>query len=272
MAASMDSLPNIPSPLPPLVAASKPRRRRWQLYLLVGFFALIMLGSLSFVVASALEEHDTFCISCHTAPEITYYNRAYYALDHPTEAIPDLSTVHYHAAQTANAEPFKCIDCHRGDSSLPHRITTVALGAYDALIYLAGQDDPTIEKQRTKTGWLANASCATCHSEALLKLDGINNHFHTYLPQAQAVFLRGGSLTIGAGLQEALAESGNPPPTSLEIIEVQLFCSDCHQAHKAQPLNADKFFMDETLRNTACVACHLVAKVGPQDVRELSGQ
>lgn len=251
---------------------AQPRRKRWAVYLLAGCFALLALGSLSFAVATALEEHDPFCISCHTAPEITYYNRAYYALDHPTQPIPDLSTLHYHAAQAADLAPFKCIDCHRGDGSLPHRVTTVALGAYDAIIYLLGQDDPTIEKQRTKTGWLANASCATCHSEALLKLDGINNHFHTYLPQAREVFLRGGTLTIGAGLAQALRESGGAPPTDLETVSVQLFCSDCHQAHKAQPLNADKFFMDETLRNTACVACHLVAKAGPQDVRELSGQ
>lgn len=248
-------------------------RRRKSIVLLFTIGAVLLaLASLSFVIASALEEHDPFCISCHTAPEITYYNRAYYALDHPTEPIPDLSTLHYHAAQAADSAPFKCIDCHRGDGSLPHRVTTVALGAYDAVIYLLGRDDPTIEKQRTKTGWLANASCATCHSETLLRLDGINNHFHTYLPQAREALLRGGALTIGAGLQQALAERGSAPPTDLETVAVQLFCSDCHQAHKAQPLAADKFFMDETLRNTACVACHLVARAGPQDVRDLSGQ
>ncbi len=245
------------------------RRVRWPIYLLASCFALLALGSLSFAVATALEEHDPFCISCHTAPEITYYNRAYYALDHPDEPIPDLATLHYHAAQAADGAAFKCIDCHRGDGSLPHRLTTVALGAYDAIIYLLGQDDPTIEKQGTKTGWLANASCAACHSETLLKLDGINNHFHTYLPQAREAFSGSRSLTIGAGLQQALSESGDQPPTDLETINVQLLCSDCHQAHKAQPLAADLFFMDTLLRNTACVACHLVAKAGPQDVREL---
>jgi nitrate/TMAO reductase-like tetraheme cytochrome c subunit len=255
-----------------LSEVNTPRRQRWLVLLFAIGFALFAVGSLSFVVASALEEHDPFCISCHTAPEITYYNRAYYALDHPAEAILDLSTLHYHAAQAAGSAPFKCIDCHRGDGSLPHRVTTVALGAYDAVIYLLGQDDPTIEKQRTKTGWLANASCAACHSKTLLKLDGINNHFHTYLPQAREAFLRVGTLSIGAGLQQALAERSSAPPTDLETIAVQLFCSDCHQAHKAQPLTADKFFMDETLRNTACVACHLVARAGPQDARELSGQ
>lgn len=247
------------------------RRKRWLVYCLAAGFALIALGSLSFAIATALEEHDPFCISCHTAPEITYYNRAYYALDHPSEPIPDLSTLHYRAAQQAETA-FKCIDCHRGDGSLPHRGTAIALGAYDVLIYLLGQDDPTIEKQRTKTGWLANAACATCHAESLLRLDGINNHFHTYLPQAREAFLRGNALSLGEGLRKARAESGAAEPIELETIAIQLFCTDCHQAHKAQPLAADKFFMDTTLRNTACVACHLVAKVGPQDVRELSAQ
>ena len=33
------------------------------------FVGLILLGGAGFVTASALEEHDTFCVACHAVPE-----------------------------------------------------------------------------------------------------------------------------------------------------------------------------------------------------------
>lgn len=265
---------SIESPLPPkptriTPAGPKRKRLRWQLIVVLVMAGLFLLGGTGFVVVSSLEEHDTFCVSCHTAPEITYYNRAYYALDFPESGAPDLSTAHYLAYQTAAKPNFKCIDCHRGDGRLPHRITAVTLGVYDLGIFLLGQDDPTIEKQRTKTGWLADASCTACHTQTLLKLDGINNHFHSYLSQAQAALDHyGGTIEIGAALRAALGDSVR---LRLSPVQVEIFCADCHQAHQAMPLGSTTFYMDSTLRNQACVACHLVVKQGPQDVRELAG-
>jgi nitrate/TMAO reductase-like tetraheme cytochrome c subunit len=49
-------------------------------------------------------------------------------------------------------------------------------------------------------------------------------------------------------------------------------CSDCHQAHKAQDFGAQNYFMDEDLRNAACVSCHVTAAEGPQTLRELAGE
>src|ERR1051326_119863 len=122
------------------------RRRRWPVLLVIGFFAVVILGGVGFVTASALEEHDKFCISCHTVPEVTYYNRAYISLDNPANDAPDLATAHYLLSQQHNKPVFACIDCHRGDSSLGQRISTLALGGRDALIYVAGRENPTIEK------------------------------------------------------------------------------------------------------------------------------
>jgi hypothetical protein len=90
-------------------------------------------------------------------------------------------------------------------------------------------------------------------------------------------------LSLGAGLWQALAERDSALPTDLETIAVQLFCSDCHQVHKARPLTADKFLVDEAPcnatsvecllpRNAARVARHLVARAGPQGAREPSRQ
>ncbi len=81
-------------PTPPPV-----RRRRWPLILGGALIALILLSGTGFVTATTLEEHDTFCIACHTVPEVTYYNRAYLLLDHPNNTVSDLATAHYHLSQ-----------------------------------------------------------------------------------------------------------------------------------------------------------------------------
>jgi nitrate/TMAO reductase-like tetraheme cytochrome c subunit len=257
---------------PLAVSPSKPRR--WPIYVAGIFIALVLLGGVSFAAATALEEHDSFCILCHTAPEVTYYNRAYIALDNPNEAFPDLATVHYHLAQAKNLAPFRCIDCHRGDASLGDRISTLSLGARDIVIYVTGHENPTIEKHGTQSAWLANDSCIGCHSATLLKLDGINNHFHTYLPQARTALGRGGTLVISDALRAAVSgesAADQAAHTSLRTINISLLCSDCHQPHETLPGSATSAFMDADLRNAACVDCHIVAKQGPQDVRGLPG-
>jgi nitrate/TMAO reductase-like tetraheme cytochrome c subunit len=256
------------------LAPPAPKPRRWPIFLVGLGIALILLGGASFATATALEEHDTFCISCHTAPEITYYNRAYIALDNPNQPFPDLATVHYHLAQAKNLAPFRCIDCHRGDASLGDRISTLSLGARDVVIYLTGHADPAIEKHGTQSAWLANNSCAKCHSATLLKLDGINNHFHTYLPQARSALDRGGTLVISDALRAAVSgesEADKALHTSLRTINVSLLCSDCHQPHETLPGSTTSAFMDADLRNAACVKCHVAARQGPQDVRGLPG-
>lgn len=271
----MQPTPVAPDTAPPPTGTPNPprrRRRHWLLILLGVFLVLFGLASGGFVVVTALEEQDTFCISCHLAPEITYFNRAYMALDNPAQPAPDLSTAHYLAAQKSKGPNFKCIDCHRGDAGLPHRIAAVALGAKDTAVFALGQYDQTTEKHRTKTGWLANASCLNCHSETLLELDGINNHFHSYLPAAREAANRGGQVVIGDALKAATQADPERADLSLRTIQVGLLCSDCHQPHKALVSGVTTFFMDTDLRNAACVECHVTAKEGPQDVRQLSGE
>lgn len=266
--------PALPAqPATPAVDAQRRSRRRW-LFLALPGLALILFGLAGggYLLASALEEHDTFCISCHTAPEITYFNRAYIALDHPELPAPDLSTAHYTAAQAAGDAPFRCIDCHRGDSSVLHRISAILLGARDVGTFVLGRENPAVEKFRTSSAWLANASCSACHAESLVRLDGINNHFHSYLPEARLALQRGAQLTIGDALRQVIAEAPNPDPAlgELRTISVDLLCSDCHQAHHALLDGPQTFFMDEALRIKTCVTCHVTAGQGPQSVEDLS--
>src|ERR1700690_3168187 len=93
----------------------RPRRSRKRLLtlLVMGFFGLIILSGVGFVSASVLEDHDTFCTTCHTAPEVAYYDRAHNALASAQAPVTDLATVHYTLAQTAGKPEFTCINCHR---------------------------------------------------------------------------------------------------------------------------------------------------------------
>jgi nitrate/TMAO reductase-like tetraheme cytochrome c subunit len=246
---------NIPSSEPPSQPTPTParKRRRWPVIIAVVFFGLIILGAGGFFTASALEEHDTFCISCHMVPETTYYNRAYMSLDNPTDVITDLATAHYHIAQEKNQPTFKCIDCHRGDSSLIHRISTLALGGRDAVIYVLGKEDPTIEKTLISESYLPNAACVSCHTDTLLSLRGLDNHFHTHLPQAAEALAKGGKLTVPENLksrEEGLIKEG------LQPVKTSLVCTDCHQPHKTVPNSAESYFIDNEVLDKACDKCH----------------
>ncbi len=234
--------------------------------MVVAFVGLIVLGGSGFFVASTLEEHDTFCIACHTVPEVTYYNRAYIAIDNPGQRVTDLATAHYQLSQIHNKTPFACIDCHRGDASLGQRLSTLALGGRDALIYVLGKEDPTIEKTKTREGWLPNAACANCHADTLLTLKGLDNHFHTHLPQAAAALASGGTLKVADTTPQD--KRADLLRVGLKTINTTLVCSDCHLAHKTVSAGAT-FFMDNTRRNEACVSCHQTAKEGPQNVNNL---
>jgi predicted CXXCH cytochrome family protein len=248
-------------------AAKPPRRlKRWPIFIGLAFVAMLLFGGVGFVVASTLEEYDTFCISCHTVPETTYFNRAYIALDNPTLAVNDLSSAHYHLAQDGKKEPFGCIDCHRGDGSLPHRVATIALAARDTLTYVTGQENPAIGKTDIREGWLPNAACVSCHKDLLLNVKGLENHFHTLLPQAKDARAQGAPLTVSdvlKGKDEAVKTWSTP------VENAPLTCTSCHLAHTTIPNGKAVFYMDAQRRNAACVSCHVAVGKGPQDAASL---
>ena len=126
------------SSVPP--GAAQRRRPLLKILLIVGGIALILAGGVGFVGGTALEEQDSFCASCHTVPETTYFERTTALLADQSAPVSDLATQHYHLN-----DQFQCIQCHRGTASLSDRIQTLALGARDTLIMLSGKADPTIE-------------------------------------------------------------------------------------------------------------------------------
>lgn len=253
-----DNIPVTPTPAP--------RRRRWPLMVGGLFVLLILFSGAGFVVASTLEDHDTFCISCHTVPEVTYYNRAYISLDNPNEMVTDLATAHYHLSQKDGKAAFACIDCHRGDGGLPHRVAAITLGARDSFTFVLGRENPTTEKTETREGWLSNAACVACHIDTLLNVKGLDNHFHTKLPQTADALAKGGKVTYSdafKGKEDTGKEWLQP------ITNAPLTCTSCHLAHTTLQNGMTNYFMDSTRRNEACVSCHKVARKGPQDATTL---
>jgi hypothetical protein len=200
---------------------------------LIGLGVLLVAAAVLATGISQAEEHDPFCIGCHTTPEQTYFDRAQAALTHPPSA--DLASVHYELA----SEPFRCINCHRGSNSLPDRATTLVLGASDAIALLTGRADPAIEKGLSALPALENKACLNCHTETLA-IAGFNNHFHNKLAAAQ----RDG-----------------------DVVTSTLGCSDCHNAHIPVAGGHAEVFLDvHGVVYPACVTCHTEMGEGPLEL------
>ena len=228
------------------------KRSRRLLMPLAGAGLLFLAGSV--LTVSRLEESDAFCAACHTAPEVEYRNRAL-AAQAAGDGGQDLASAHYNLIKSAP----RCIDCHRGDAGLAHRATTLTLGARDALIFIAGRADQTVEKTHIEVPELLTASCVKCHTDTLL-VAGFENHFHNKLPEAYAAWQAGGRLQPPA--------SGAQTDTSeLKSYDVTILCVDCHRAHVTVDGSELLGYLDvENTVYPACVECHRQAGHGPLEL------
>lgn len=227
--------------------------KRCLLLTLLGLGILLAMGAVAGI--SRLEESDAFCISCHTAPEVEYFNRSRMVL--AGEIGQDLASAHYGLIEAGA----RCIDCHRGNGGVVQRGMTLALGARDALIFITGQADPKLEKAETQieVPALLTAACVECHTDTLL-LVGYENHFHNKLPAAYAAWKAGGTLT---------APPDQPPVDTLELslYKTSVLCVDCHRAHVAVEGAELAGYLD--LENTvypACIDCHREVGHGPLEL------
>lgn len=213
--------------------------------------ALLVAGaifaSIGFVAGTTLEERDTFCASCHTVPESTYFDRSTTALTNVNSTVSDLATAHYRQAQTKNQD-FSCIRCHRGNASLGDRLQTLALGARDTLIFISGKADSTIEKTTVDQSVLVNTACVSCHEATMLTFQGIQNHFHNFLPQTGELLAQGKRLSASVGGE------------GFRTVNVPLTCTSCHLAHKTVDTSDPRLkFVDAPTAQKACDTCHNAA-------------
>ena len=126
----------------------------------VGVAVIVLSAGL---VAARVEEHDAFCVACHTEPETTYYQRS-------LAAPADLASAH----TSANV---RCIQCH-SVAGVAGRVETLALGAKNLAVFLTNAFHAPASAETP----LHNDHCVKCHVEVTQTLSA-QNHFHYFTAQ-----------------------------------------------------------------------------------------
>lgn len=183
---------------------------------------LMALAVVGVATAVHLENRDSFCASCHTEPEVTYFNRT------QAKEPSDLASAH-----AAYEEAVRCIDCHMTEGQTG-RAEALWQGVQDTVAYVLGDyHNPAITQNP-----LGDAPCLKCHTlnsrDNPLTIDDdprllySNSHYHwvEYLDAWQAA-------------------APNPHGT----------CESCHVAHSEGTL-LWLGFRDMTATNATCDACH----------------
>ena len=195
--------------------------------------AVVALGVIftagGFAFAATQEQHDSFCTSCHSQPESTFYQRS---IDtQPT----DLAS--FHTAQKTN-----CIDCHSG-VGVGGRVAAEVMGARNALLWYSGK----AKQPAPMTVPISDLNCLKCHQNVVQRGfapkeqitipggrggregGGRNNHWHEQLAKWQAA-----SATAGT-------------------------CTSCHNGHITGGTSQSGFLIPQTIQ-TQCNACHSVLR------------
>lgn len=143
--------------------------RRTKLLVGAATIALILFGLIVPATAMQFENHNSFCASCHTQGEQTFYDRS-------TSSDPvDLASIHDIKGQA------RCIDCHTG-AGIIGRYRGLMAGATDFISFFSGHyPQPAVLEEP-----YPDANCLKCHANIFQKQD-FNNHFHVFLPQWQAI-------------------------------------------------------------------------------------
>jgi predicted CXXCH cytochrome family protein len=192
--------------------ARKLSPKQW-LLIKIGAAALALgmaLATSGFAVAASQEQHDSFCASCHTQPESTFYTRA---LD--TQVV-DLAAAHMH-------KNIHCIDCHSG-SGVSGRIQAELLGAHNALAFYTG----TAIQPAKLTHSIRDDQCIKCHTNVTVTgQSAANEHFHLFLARWQAMDPKAGTCV---SCHQGHTMDGNAKIRYLNEARTTKVCQSCHQA------------------------------------------
>jgi predicted CXXCH cytochrome family protein len=133
--------------------------------------AIILFGLAIPAGAMQMENHDSFCASCHTEGEQTFFNRSLVTANAST----DLAS--FHAAKNAA----RCIDCHTAPG-IVGRYGGLMAGATDLISYFSRHYPQPAALEVP----MSDGNCTKCHADVAVKQD-FNNHFHVFLSKWQAV-------------------------------------------------------------------------------------
>ncbi len=183
----------------------------------------ILMPGVGAGVSLLLENQNAFCASCHTQPEVKYYEQSLQA--------QATTLASFHAQKQTS-----CIDCHSGGGPLG-RAAGLMQGADDLVRYLSGHyNAPAITSNP-----LGDDSCLKCHPEVLTRgrrsppsniQDPVQSrerrandgHYHQFLQRWQAADARAAH------------------------------CVNCHTSHTDGAANVG--FMTATPVQNVCDGCH----------------
>ena len=113
----------------------------------IAAIAVVLLSAGGFAFAASQESHDTFCASCHTQPESTFFQRS------TAQTPSDLASFHTTKATA-------CIDCHSG-SGVSGRLAAEMMGARNAALWFTG----TATQPAPLVFPISNDNCMKCHAQ-----------------------------------------------------------------------------------------------------------
>jgi predicted CXXCH cytochrome family protein len=167
---------------------------------------LLAIGGFGF--AASMEENNSFCASCHTQPESTFFQRS------QTAGPVDLATMH-------NSKAVKCIDCHSG-SGVTGRVEAMLLGARNA----AALYTHTAQQPATLTVPIRDNNCLKCHQNTVSGQPDFNNHFHLFLSRWQAADPNAAGCVTCHASHSTDVEAGID---YLNRTNTEQVCQSCHQ-------------------------------------------
>lgn len=180
------------------------RRLLWVIALAGVLVTLVALSGTAFALDR--ENHDEFCASCHTEPEVTYYQQS---IDTSTST---LAAFHAH-------EGVRCIDCHSAGGTFG-RVAGLEQGTLDLLAYYSGH----YQQPAVTTSKLEDESCTKCHSGVTTNRN-FSNHFHVFLARWQSIDSRAAQCVDC----HTSHPTGDATQAYLERATVTQVCQHCHR-------------------------------------------
>ena len=197
--------------------------------LVLGAALVVLLIAAGFGFAASQESHDSFCASCHSQPESTFYERS--------KAAKPADLASFHTTQSTN-----CINCHSGQGIIG-RMQAELLGARNAFKWYTG----IAVQPAVLTVPIADQNCLKCHQDVTQRgftpreqitvpggraggegeREGRNNHWHQFMTRWQTA-----TSTAGTCVSCHSGHTANASPQTgfMNAQNVQDTCDACHRA------------------------------------------
>jgi len=143
-----------------------PKKKMW---VIAGALVFTLFGLVVPFSAMQMENHNSFCASCHTQDEAKFVDRS------TAQDAVDLASIHNIKEQA------RCVDCHTGPG-IVGRYGGLFAGATDLISYFSGHFPQPAALEEP----YPDKNCLKCHGDISTKKE-FNNHFHAFLPQWRAL-------------------------------------------------------------------------------------